>query len=717
MSSPSRHKKWRFYCLMVKPTANKKNTPDLNFQTPKITIPMDRTRISQGLLRYKIPWNYLFFIFFLLFFKPETCHAYIGPGAGFAFISSFLILIIAFLLALLTTVSWPIRAAILFFKRKEIRRNSKVKRVIVIGFDGLDPTLCGEYIARDILPNFSRLSNKGCFRRLKTSTPAISPVAWSSFATGVNPGKHNIFDFFTRDKKNYNPILSSASIVSSQKIYKLGAFRLPINKTSVKLLRKSTSLWTVLGKSKIFSTILRVPITFPPEKFYGVCLSAMCTPDLLGTQGTYTLFSSEEKREKTANHSRLQVSEGTFTGTIKGPTLKRKGIDYTPQIALSGEVDTKTGHILIFVGKETISLTKGEYSPWIKLEFRTGLRKKITGMVRFLVTSTTPFLDIYMTPINIDPQKPTVPISHPSIYSVCLSKLHGNFSTLGLAEDTWALNDGAIDEAAFLEQAYDIFEERRQLLLDNIKRNKEGLTTLVFDTTDRIQHMFFRYLSDDHPANNEKDTVKFKDSIEQLYKRMDSLVGEVLQEIDEEDLLMIISDHGFRSFKWGVNLNTWLWKNGYLVTQDGAVSDQDWFDNIDWQKTQAFAYGLSGIFINTKGREHLGIVENGAPKKALIAELRQRLEQLVDTNNKRKPIRRVLPASEILKGPYALEAPDLFIGYDDGYRASWNCAKGRITDSVIEDNRKHWSGDHSIDPELVPGVFFSNWKLKKMIRR
>lgn len=648
---------------------------------------------------------------------PGISHAYIGPGAGFAFISSFFILIIAFILAFFTIVSWPLRAVFLYVKRRTVRKNSKVGRLVVVGLDGLDPELCREYMERGNLPNFKKLGEKGCFKELKTTCPSISPVAWSTFATGVNPGKHNIFDFFTRDPKNYMPVLSSAQISSYQKVYKLGPIKIPVNKTAVTLLRKSTSMWSILGKSKVFSTVLRVPITFPPEKFYGVCLSAMCAPDLIGTQGSYTLFTSEKKsgnggRPK-GNLVFFRFSDNAFWGDIKGPVIKKNGAEKTPVISLKGILDKDAKEVQLFIGKDAWTLKQGEYSPWIKLQFKVGVRKQISGLARFLVTETDPNLKIYMTPINIDPEKPNLPVSHPFYYSICLSKLNGPFSTLGLAEDTWALNDGAISEKAFLDQAYDIYEERKTLLMDNLKRNKEGLLTLVFDTTDRIQHMFFRYLSDDHPANKGKDIEKFKDTIPDLYGKMDDLVGEILEEIDDKDLLMIISDHGFKSFKWGVNLNTWLFQEGYLVLREGATPGKEWFEGVDWTRTTAYAYGLSGIFINTRGREKLGVIEKGKQKKALIGEIRNKLEGLFDSNNNLNPVRRAIPAMEGLKGPYVSEAPDILVGYTDGYRASWNCATGTITDSVFEENTKCWSGDHCIDPDLVPGVYFSNWKLKE----
>lgn len=652
-----------------------------------------------------------------IFFASDAW-AYIGPGAGFAVVSSFLILFITGLLALLTFLIWPFRAVALYLKRRKIQKRRQVKRVVVVGLDGLDPVLTNRFIRQGSLPNFQQLKERGSFRPLRTTYPSISPVAWSTFSTGVNPGKHRIFDFFTRNPRNYLPVLSSSEIASYTKILRLGPLKIPLRRTRVKFLRKSTSFWKILGKSGIFCSVLRVPITFPPEKFYGTCLSGMCVPDLRGTQGSFTLFTSKSTEVPDAEFG----SEGTvvtlhkdgqcFESRIPGPSLSaHNGSSRTVSLLLKGRIDPERKRVTLQLGKKRLELVQGTYSPWVSLEFKAGFRKRIAGIARFLVTEIEPYLNIYMTPINIDPEKPALPVSHPFYFSMSLAKLHGSFATLGLAEDTWALNERIIDESAFLKQTYDIYEERKAHLFDSLKKNKDGLIVCVFDTTDRIQHTFFRYLDNDHPANRDKDTDQHKDAIEQLYKNMDDLIGEVRGQLSNDDLLMIVSDHGFKTFKWGINLNTWLWNKGYLVLEDGAEPGGQWFAGVDWSKTQAFAYGLSGIFLNLQGRERQGIVAPGEERVALQQEIQHKLEALMDEKNGTRPIRRCLRAQEVLKGPYVNECPDLLVGYRVGYRASWNSAIGKITHQVIEENTKSWSGDHSIDPELVPGVFFCNRKI------
>ena len=644
---------------------------------------------------------------------PEAASAYIGPGAGFAVISSFFIFLITGFLAFFTILFWPFRASILYFRRRAIRKNKKVRRVVVLGLDGLDPELARRFMDDGLMPNFSKLMANGSFRPLATTKPSISPVAWSSFATGVNPGKHRIFDFYTRDLNSYLPVLSSVDISTVHKPLKLGPIKIARTRTNVSFLRKATSFWNILGNHGIFSNVLRVPISFPPEKFYGASLSAMCAPDLRGTQGAFTCFCSrpEDKHEGFSEgvYVPIEQSGDRFYAPIQGPRLSSEESPLT--IDMQGRIDAENNRVHIYLDKHRYTLAPNIYSPWIKLVFKNGVKRKITGIARFLLIQIEPEFKLYMSPINIDPEKPALPVSHPFYYSAILSKLHGAFSTLGLSEDTWALNEGVIDEQGFLDQAYDIYEDRKKHFLDALDKNKEGVVVSVFDTTDRIQHMFFRYLDETHPANAGKDQTEHKTAIQDLYQRMDQILGEISGRMRPADLLMVILDHGFTQFKWGVNLNTWLWQNGYLVLKKEAAPGGQWLKDVDWSLTRAYAFGLTGIFINLKNREGRGIVANGNERLRLQLELKENLEAFVDEENDQKPIRRAMLAQMNMEGPYVDDSPDLIIGYHKGYRASWNCAIGRVTDRVIEPNTRHWSGDHSVDPELVPGVFFSNWPL------
>jgi predicted AlkP superfamily phosphohydrolase/phosphomutase len=225
--------------------------------------------------------------------------------------------------------------------------------------------------------------------------------------------------------------------------------------------------------------------------------------------------------------------------------------------------------------------------------------------------------------------------------------------------------------------------------------------------------MFFRYLDKAHPALKAAPARKSAAVIEELYKKMDDLVGRVAAGLDGRSALFVMSDHGFKSFRRGVNLNSWLHQNGYLSLLPGKTESGEWFKDVDWSRTKAYGLGLGGVYLNLKGREAQGTVAPGAEASDLKAELGRRLTALKDgPPNGPAAIVRVYDRDAVYSGPYKDNAPDLIIGYNEGYRASWDGVTGIVNAAVIEDNTKAWSGDHCIDPALVPGVLFSSLKLK-----
>jgi len=651
---------------------------------------------------------------FIIFFYPDSALAYIGPGAGFALLSSLLTLIISFLLAFFSFLTLPLRLLFVWLKRRKTFSKSAVDRVIVIGFDGLDPNLCEQYLKDGKLPNFARLRDKGSFKRLETTCPAISPVAWSSFSTGVNPGKHNIYDFLTRNPGNYLPELSSSRIGNAKRVLKFGKFQFPIGKPVMQFLRKSKSFWRILGEYGIFSHIIRVPITFPPEKFYGALLSAMCTPDLQGTQGTFSFYSTHlDTDSQYTGGIRLpfQRNGNVLTGELIGPENSIKTSSESLKLPFSLTLLPDDKKIKLSIAGKISWLNEREFSPWIKVTFKAGLGIKVRGICQFYLKRLDPEVELYVSPIHMDPEKPALPISHPYYFSVYLAKLLGSFGSLGLIEDTWALYEYVLDDEAFLQPADRIHEEREKQLFHAVKSTRKGFCACVFDGTDRIQHMFFRYLVKDHPANRGKDTEKFKDTIQKEYQKADSLLGRIMEQISDDTVLFVMSDHGFRSFVRGINLNSWLHQNGYLVLKKKDFS-ADYFQNVDWSKTQAYALGLAGIYLNIKGREALGFVESNGEATRLKKKIISGLTGLKDPGTGKIAINRVFDAKTIYSGPYVRSAPDLIIGYNDGYRISWDATLGKTTKEVFEDNIKCWSGDHGVDPKLVPGVLFSNHKIK-----
>ncbi len=641
-------------------------------------------------------------------------HAYVGPGAGFAFVSSFFILVFTSLLAFLALLTWPIHFVFRTVRNRRTRSRARVRKVVVLGLDGQDPDLTEQFMAEGLLPNFRRLRDEGSFLRLQTSLLAESPVAWSSFATGCNPGKHRIYDFLVPNRKTHLPELSSARITAPRRTFRLGPFRIPIGKPDIAVGRRSKPFWKVLGEHGVFSTIQRVPITFPPEPFHGVLLSAMCLPDLKGSQGTYFYYSSNaQEREELTSGVRIpvEVKDGVIRSCISGPE-NTLGQD-TGEMRLPFEVRISKNRVdaELVLDRKRHLLRKGEYSSWISLAFRPGPGIRVHGICRFLLLETHPHFRLFMTPINIDPARPALPISHPFAYSIYLARTRGTYATLGVAEDTSALNEGVIDEEAFLKQSWMIHEEREGMFFDALEKTNRGLVACVFDATDRLQHMFFRFMEDDHPALRECDAGtrgKYRDEIRRLYARMDDLLGRTMKKIDEDTVLMVMSDHGFKSFRRQVNLNTWLLREGWLVLNDGKRTGADMFQDVDWSRTRAYAVGFGGIYLNLKGREAGGIVGQGGEADALRRRIQQQLSQLTDPENGEKCVRNVYDAREVYRGPYVDQAPDLVTGFRAGYRVAWESVTGGLSDEVIYDNTRRWSGDHNFDPADVPGMLFIN---------
>jgi predicted AlkP superfamily phosphohydrolase/phosphomutase len=650
----------------------------------------------------------------LLLAGAAPASAYIGPGAGFALMSSAFVLVTTIFVVLVTIVAWPFRALWRAITLPSPPKAS-IRRLVVVGLDGQDPALTDRFMREGILPNFKALAKEGSYRRLRTTFPSVSPVAWSSFSTGSHPARHNIFDFLDRDRRTYLPRLSSTVIGKVERFLRLGRYRIPLERPELRLLRRSKPFWTILGEHRIWSTILRVPITFPPDRFYGAELSAMSVPDLLGTQGTFLLYTTRPPGERIKEggvRQHVALDGDRLETTLQGPA--NAFVEGSPplELPLVGRLDRAAGQVTVDIGESRVTLAPGTLSDWVPLVFAAMPGVKVRGLTRLLVTEMAEHFSLYVAPINLDPEAPAMPISHPPYYATYLAKKVGPFATLGLAEDTWALNEGVTDDGAFLKQTYDIDREREAMFFAALDRLRQGALVCVFDATDRIQHMFWRDIDPGHPAGRGRERAPHRDAIRELYRHNDALVGRVRARLGEGDVLMVISDHGFSSFRRGVNLNQWLLREGYLALKPGARGDAEWLRDVDWAGTRAYVLGLTGLYLNLKGREAQGIVEAGAEAAALKADLMRRLRNLRDEEKSAIGITEAFDTAALYAGPYLENAPDLLIGYNAGYRISWDAASGVVAGPVFQDNVKPWSGDHCIDPRLVPGVFFCNRKIE-----
>ncbi len=602
----------------------------------------------------------------------------------------------AIFVSLLSALIWPVTIAIKLLRRRRREYARTAKRVVILGLDGFSPDIAEKMMADGTMPNLEKLYNEGTFSRLGTTCPGISPVAWSSFQTGVNPGKHGIFDFLTPDRKRYLAKLSSVHTGTAPSIVGLGPIRRTVMKPFVKLLRKGIPFWSLLKRYGIRSTVIRVPITYPPEPLDGHLLSGMCVPDLRGTQGSYTIFTEDEPGESFTGglHRKLhKLDKERWTAELPGPeNIDGEYSTVTLELDTSGEV------ALLTTDRGHLKLKKGVLSDWLELLFRSG-RSKVRGISKFCLTEDCEKKPVlYCTALHVDPFFPSVPISHPVHYSRYLAGLYGPYATLGLAEDTWALSNGAVSEKTFLEQAWSIFDERKKMFFDALKHTSDGLIVCVFDTSDRIQHMFWG------------DGIPKGSPVHEMYSRMDSLIGETAGMLGRKDMLIVMSDHGFTSFHTCIDFNRWLLENGYLFLEKDVETVDTSFKGVDWSRTKAWSMGLAGIMLNLRGREDKGIVEPGSEASELLNEISEKLLKLENGKGERV-ISAVYSSERVYSGPYVSRGPDLVIGTESGYRSGWSCVTGGIGKEVIYPNDRHWNGDHCHDHKLVPGTLASNVKL------
>lgn len=577
---------------------------------------------------------------------------------------------------------------------------TRYRRVVVLGLDGLEPTIVERLMSRGEVPHLTRLATEGSLGRVATTAPAQTPVAWSTFATGVNPGGHGIFDFLRRDPVTYLPDTGLNEFRHTRRLLPPA----PAN------LRGGRPVWDVLTAAGVPSVVLRCPCTYPPDRLKGRLLAGLGVPDLRGGFGTPTLFTTAPDRQpgESETLTRLELSGDRARTRLLGPG--REGAE-DAEVTLDLEVDRDRRRVRVRApgwGRR-VEAREGEWSPWLAVKFRLATFQSAHGIVRFRLLSLDPHLELYASPVNLHPRAPLFPISSPWDYAGELDRELGRYYTAGFVEDHTGLSNGRLTESAFLDQCDLVMAERRRQLLYELDRFHEGFLYCLFDTPDRVQHMFWRFGEPDHPANRGRDGRDWAHVIEAHYRTCDAVVGDVLARAGKDTLVVVLSDHGFTSFRRGVHLNSWLHDAGLLALRPGVAPGPeagDFFRSVDWDRTRAYALGLGGIYLNRRGREANGIVSDGEGREVEVAIV-QGLATLRDDDGSR-PVRRVSTARELYRGPYADRAPDVTVGFAAGYRSSWGTTLGGVPEGFFEDNLNAWSGDHVVDPLLVPGVIAMN---------
>ncbi len=403
-------------------------------------------------------------------------------------------------------------------------------QVVVLGFDGADPGLLSRWIKEGRLPNIERLAREGSFRPLGTTNPPESPVAWASFATGLNPGGTGIFDFLKRNPKDYLPELALVSREKPKFLFGLIPIKAPraINE------RSGIPFYKAAADAGTKVTVIRMPLEFPPTPLPGGKLWAgLSVPDIRGTWGTFFYFGTDLTQWDVGDTEfggklvRLELKSTRVSSSIEGPVDPTADSYRRISVPVDFEVSPESNAVTIRVAGRAETVAERRWSDWFRVKFGITPFLSVRAICRFYVLQVSPDLRLYMTPLNLDPESPTLPVSDPASYTEELVKKHGLFKTLGWWHDTWALNEEKIDEGVFLEDLFRTMETQAAITLDELKNDPPSLLVSVFTATDSASHMFFRLIDPQHPRYDPDLAQRYGDAILRTYERMDQIIGEV----------------------------------------------------------------------------------------------------------------------------------------------------------------------------------------------
>ncbi len=583
-------------------------------------------------------------------------------------------------------------------------------RVVVIGFDGVDPDHVEMW--KDDLPHLAAHMEAGRMRRLGTTTPPQSPVAWATFATSMNPGGHGIFDFIGRDPATYFPEVGTNSY-QGPAFDSAGKVQSPGKGTSP---RSGESFWKTAADAGIRTTVLSVPYSFPAEDLgpHGKVLSGLGTPDLRLTNSTFFLFGTDvddeadKKNVSGGDLVPLTGEGGSWTGVVEGP----RKVGGRGKVAATLKFETRPGSGGVFITGDGLSVEAevGAFSSWATLSFDVSNFYIAKALVRFLPLQVEGGVRVYMTPLMIHPDAPYLPLSHPEGFAADLAKSYGSFKTIGWVHDTSALNSEQISDDAFALDMKSVFDARLAMTLGELHKDEADLLVSVFTATDRAGHLFTRFLDPAH-ARHETGTSQ-ADLIHQTYRWMDEALGQIEESLGETDRLIVLSDHGFHTFRRGFAANTWLLQNGFLALNPGVEPGKKTSlirGHLDWSKTRAYAMGTGQIYINLAGREKNGQVAQ-ADYESTCQEIAEGLKKVVDPASGKPVLVDVFTRKAWSGARLDHRSPDLQLAFADGVQLDrGGSALGGVPAELFSDNSQKWSGDHAAsDPADTEGFLLSN---------
>jgi len=634
-------------------------------------------------------------------------------------------------------------------------------RLVVLGIDGMDPDILADVIARypGQMTNFERLAQEGGIHSLGTSTPPQSPVAWSNFITGRNPGGHGIYDFIHRNPVNRHLLPSTSTEGHTDEFELWGDWQFPIDDVGESN-RSGKAFWTILAEQGVPADIWRMPANFPVEEAKGLSFSGMMTPAIDSAYGECTYFTTDPPPEAVDNKRIVGVTEfdGRINTRLTGPDNSFKQGRPATSVPLVFMIDREANAVAIDCAGQVLVLEPGEWSQFVSISYDMlplGLMG-IGGEVRFYLRSLEPEFELYASPVNIDPSNPAAPVSEPSEASADLADPYtgiGPYYTQGMPEDVNALKSEVLTPPEFMDQAKLVHDEGERMMeyaLDHYLDEQDGgLLFFYYSSVDLCCHMMWRHTDAEHPHHDAAFAAQdssgwsarpgstWSQTVDDLYLQMDPVLGRLRERVGPDTPLIVMSDHGFAPYSRRFSLNTWLLENGYLVLQPGVERELAETDSahkvvniafpgvVDWSKTRAYGVGFNALYLNLEGREQDnpdtedqdegGIVRAGAEAEALLLEIKTKLEALRDDEEHGNVpvVLRADLASSVFEGERLDEAPDIIVGYNYGYGNSDEASQGQITHSVLLDNNMGgtFNGSHLMSPDVVQGILMTNGKV------
>jgi len=556
-------------------------------------------------------------------------------------------------------------------------------RVLIIGADGADPHLVARLMAQGRLPHLADLCARGRWGTLQTTFPPVSPVAWMTVLTGVQPSAHGILDFVTKADNSYLPTIGLFNVQG-------GLDELPRYSSR----RTAPTLAERLSEAGRRAYILKVPATFPPMPVNGGVLAGFGMPDLVGSFGVSAWYTTDPAGKKASAPDGAEliyplepVGSDVWHGQIAGPAGTKQGFTlYRREAGMALAFDT--GHALADVW-----LTVGEWSPWLRLTFDVPKVGNVPGLCRFKLVSSGPTVELYRTAVQCAPDHPLFPLSEPTELGAQVQEWLGPFATLGMPSDLDGVRRGVVDADTFLEDAWANWTQQVEMTLHLIDNVQWDLIFTHLFVLDNVQHLFWHAQDTVHPAHTIEAAQRYGNEIEKAYRWLDEKIGQMVDAAGPDTTVLVVSDHGGLPIYRLVYLNAWLRAHGYL--QPREVDQTGHALRLDWDKTQAAMFGTGSIWLNLRGREPRGVVD-AQDYEPLRREIGQKLLAWRDPDTGQPVIKRVLNGEQVLGRRAQQRGPDLLVAFYPGYGLGRGEGLGRVMSghTMIVDNRTPWTGGH-----------------------